>query len=109
MLGSLVEDHPNGSFTYFRGMLTGSSHESHPLSEWALRPTRYASFLSNGRKACKASYENGSNGSVRGARGGDSNSRRAVVEVPRPTDPPHCRRQTGSLGTSAAHGRRKTG
>src|SRR5262245_5101997 len=43
MLRGLVDDHPDGSFSYLRGMLTGSSHGSHPLSEWALRPTRYAS------------------------------------------------------------------
>jgi hypothetical protein len=34
MLGGVVEDHPNGTFTYLWGMLTGSAHESHPLSEW---------------------------------------------------------------------------
>jgi hypothetical protein len=27
----------------FRRILAGSSHGSHPLSEWALRPTRYDS------------------------------------------------------------------
>src|SRR5262245_49112033 len=43
MLGGPVEDHPNGSFTYLRRMLTGASHGSHPLSEWALRPTQYGS------------------------------------------------------------------
>src|SRR5262249_4477944 len=43
MLGRLVEDHSDGAFTHFWRMLTGSSHGSHPLSEWALRPTRYAS------------------------------------------------------------------
>ena len=43
MLGRVLEDHPDGAFTYLRGMLAGSSHGPHPLSEWALRQTRYGS------------------------------------------------------------------
>ena len=47
MLGGLVEDHSDGSFAYFRGMLTRSSHGPHPPSEWALRPTRYAQIAAD--------------------------------------------------------------
>ena len=33
----VLEDHPDRAFTYLGGMLAGSSHGLHPLSEWALR------------------------------------------------------------------------
>src|SRR5262245_59185731 len=38
-----VEDHPDCALTQLRGVLAGSSHGLHPLSEWALRQTRYDS------------------------------------------------------------------
>src|SRR5262245_10462040 len=56
MLGGLIEDHPDGSFTDLRRMLTGSSHGSHPLSEWALGPTRYGSKRSAEAFAVGARY-----------------------------------------------------
>ena len=37
MLGGVLEDHPDGAFTHLRGILAGSSHGLHPLSERALR------------------------------------------------------------------------
>ena len=37
MVRGMVEDHPDGAFTQFRGVLAGSSHGPHPLLEWALR------------------------------------------------------------------------
>src|SRR5262249_37327269 len=43
MLGGVVEDHPDCALTQLRGVLAGSSHGLHPLSEWALRQTRYDS------------------------------------------------------------------
>src|SRR5215510_12585872 len=43
MLGGVVEDHPDCTLTQLRGVLTGASHGLHPLSEWALRQTRYDS------------------------------------------------------------------
>ena len=37
MLDGVREDCPDGALAYLRGMLTGSSHGLHPLSERALR------------------------------------------------------------------------
>ena len=44
MRGCLLEHHPDRAFTDLRGILTGSSHGLHPLSERALRLTRYDSL-----------------------------------------------------------------
>ena len=46
MLGGVLQDHPDGALTQLRGILARSSHGPHPLTEWALRQTRY------GSKAC---------------------------------------------------------
>src|SRR5262245_5424245 len=49
MLGGVVEDHPDCTLTQLRGVLTGASHGLHPLSEWALRQTRYDSHRERDR------------------------------------------------------------
>ena len=36
---------PDRAFTQLRGVLAGSCHGLHPLSEWALRQTRYGSVV----------------------------------------------------------------
>src|SRR5215510_4247980 len=60
MLGGVVEDHPDCTLTQLRGVLTGASHGLHPLSEWALRQTRYDSAL----EAHRMSQRGGVNPSV---------------------------------------------
>ncbi len=35
----VVEHHPDRAFTLLRGIVAGSGHGLHPLSEWALRET----------------------------------------------------------------------
>jgi len=43
MLVGVVKDHPDGAFTQLRGILAGSRHGLHPLSEWGppINPVRF--------------------------------------------------------------------
>jgi hypothetical protein len=42
VLGGMIEDHADRALTQLGGILAGSGHRSHPLSEWTLRQTRYS-------------------------------------------------------------------
>jgi len=43
ILATVLLDHAHGALTDFGGKPTGASHRVHPLSEWALRQSRYGS------------------------------------------------------------------
>jgi hypothetical protein len=53
--GRMLEDHPNRAFTKFWGVLAGSCHGLHPLSERALRQTRTIQRAGNGAIIVKRS------------------------------------------------------
>src|SRR5262245_9463646 len=55
------------------------------------------------------SYAQGPDCGIPGAPYGKHGNRGALVELPRPTDPPHGRRQTHAHGAGTARGRRQTG